>query len=114
MDKSNKILIVDDSEINRSLLADMLSADYSLLEASNGLEAMVLINQYHSELSMVLLDIVMPEMDGFEVLASMNGAGLLERLPVIMISAEPLPHILIMPMSSERRNISAVRLMSRR
>lgn len=88
MDKSNKILIVDDSEINRSLLADMLSADYSLLEASNGLEAMVLINQYHSELSMVLLDIVMPEMDGFEVLASMNGAGLLERLPVIMISAE--------------------------
>lgn len=88
MDKSNKVLIVDDSEINRSLLADMLSADYSLLEASNGLEAMVLINQYHSELSMVLLDIVMPEMDGFEVLASMNGAGLLERLPVIMISAE--------------------------
>ena len=49
MDKSNKVLIVDDSEINRSLLADMLSADYSLLEASNGLEAMVLINQYHSE-----------------------------------------------------------------
>lgn len=88
MGKSNTILIVDDSEINRSLLADMLSGEYSLLEASNGLEAMVLINQYHSELSMVLLDIVMPEMDGFEVLAAMNGAGLLERLPVIMISAE--------------------------
>lgn len=88
MNKNNKILIVDDSEINRSLLADMLSVDYSLLEASNGLEAMALINQYHSELSMVLLDIVMPEMDGFEVLVAMNGAGLLERIPVIMISAE--------------------------
>lgn len=88
MDKRNKILIVDDSEINRSLLADMLSGEYSLMEASDGLEAVALISQHHTELSMVLLDIVMPEMDGFEVLASMNGAGLLEHLPVIMISAE--------------------------
>ena len=59
MDKSNKILIVDDSEINRSLLADMLSADYSLLEASNGLEAMVLINQYHSYQNILYLRLSM-------------------------------------------------------
>lgn len=68
MDKRNKILIVDDSEINRSLLADMLSGEYSLMEASDGLEAVALISQHHTELSMVLLDIVMPEMDGLRCL----------------------------------------------
>lgn len=71
----NTILIVDDAEINRSMLVDMLSGEYEILEASNGLEALALINRYASELSVVLLDIIMPEMDGFEVLAAMNRNG---------------------------------------
>lgn len=88
MRKRDKILIVDDSEINRSLLSDMLAEDYDLLEASNGLEAIARIERDPEDISLVLLDIVMPELDGFEVLAAMNRTGLVNRIPVIMISAE--------------------------
>ena len=84
----NKILIVDDAEINRSLLADILSVEYDIMEASNGVEAVSLLNQYHADLSLILLDIVMPEMDGFEVLAIMNRNGWIQSIPVITISAE--------------------------
>lgn len=83
-----KVLIVDDTEINRSLLSDMLSQEYEIVEAANGVEAMSLLSRMHAELSLVLLDIVMPHMDGFEVLAAMNQSGWLNHLPVIMISAE--------------------------
>lgn len=83
----NKILIVDDAEINRSLLADILSVEYDIMEASNGMEAVSLLNQYHADLSLILLDIVMPEMDGFEVLAIMNRNGWIQSIPVITISA---------------------------
>ena len=70
MEKKYTILIVDDTEINRSLLADMLSAQYRILEASNGVEAIAMLEQHHTEISLVLLDIVMPVIDGFEVLCS--------------------------------------------
>ena len=88
MKAREKVLIVDDSDINRSLLADMLAQDYDLVEAANGLEAVALLSQQYSEISLVLLDIVMPMMDGFEVLASMNKSGYIDHIPVIMISAE--------------------------
>ena len=88
MRKKYKILIVDDSEFNRSLLTDMLSTEYEIIEAATGLEAVAQINKYHSEISLILLDIVMPEMDGFEVLAIMNKSGLVGQIPVIIISAE--------------------------
>ena len=88
MKARDKVLIVDDSDINRSLLADMLAQDYDLVEAANGLEAVALLSQQYSEISLVLLDIVMPMMDGFEVLASMNKSGYIDHIPVIMISAE--------------------------
>ncbi len=68
MGKQGKILIVDDTEMNRSMLADMLQEDYEILEAENGLEAAKLLYQLHDGISLVLLDIIMPEMDGFEVL----------------------------------------------
>lgn len=87
----NKVLIVDDAEINRSLLSDMLSEEYDILEAANGLEAMAQLNRFHAEISLVLLDIVMPEMDGFAVLASMRKSGYLDAIPVIIISAETSP-----------------------
>ncbi|WP_195986256.1 diguanylate cyclase [Clostridium sp. D33t1_170424_F3] len=88
MKKRDKILIVDDSEINRSLLVNMLSGEYDLMEAGDGVEAISKLDRYHSELSLVLLDIVMPNMDGFEVLARMNRSRYIETIPVIMISAE--------------------------
>lgn len=88
MKKHSKILIVDDAEINRSLLSDMLSDDYDIIEASNGLDAVSMITRMQSELSLVLLDIVMPKMDGFEVLAAMNRVDLVSTLPVIIISSE--------------------------
>lgn len=59
MKKQGMILIVDDTEMNRSLLADMLSEDYEILEAANGVEAAAILHQRSEELSLVLLDIVM-------------------------------------------------------
>lgn len=86
--KINKILIVDDSDMNRAILADMLNDQYEILEAENGMEGLQLLHKYESEISLVLLDIVMPKMDGFEVLAMMNRYHWIEEIPVIMISAE--------------------------
>lgn len=86
--KKNTILIVDDSEINRSLLSNMLEDEYNILEAQDGLEAVALIKTYKDELSLVLLDIVMPKMDGFEVLSVMYKNKWLDIIPVIIISAE--------------------------
>ena len=83
-----KILIADDSEMNRSILADILENEYEILEAENGMQAMEIIDAYQQNLSLVLLDIVMPEMDGFDVLAKMNDKGYISDIPVIMISSE--------------------------
>lgn len=83
-----KILITDDSEMNRSILADMLGNEYEILEAENGLQALELIRTYQHDISLVLLDIVMPELDGFGVLDEMNRYGWITDIPVIMISTE--------------------------
>lgn len=91
MKKRDKILIVDDAEINCSMLTDMLSDEYEILEASNGLEAVAVLKKQHSSISLVLLDIVMPKMDGLEVLAAMNKNDWIRNIPVIMISAEKSP-----------------------
>lgn len=68
----SKILIVDDSEMNRLILSEMLSDEYEILEAENGYGAISMIEKYGNAISLILLDIVMPEMDGFEVLAPMD------------------------------------------
>ena len=86
--RKEKILIVDDSELNRAILADMLGEEYDIVEAENGLEAVAALQKMEPELSLVLLDIVMPEMDGFGVLAAMNQNHWIDDIPVIMISAE--------------------------
>lgn len=88
MKTRNKILIVDDAELNRSLLTDILSEEYDILEAENGLQAIAQIERNKHKISVVLLDIMMPEVDGFEVLAIMNKNRWLEQIPVIIISAE--------------------------
>ena len=82
------ILIVDDSELNRALLSDMLESDFDIIEAENGAEAIRILHEKELEISLMLLDIVMPEMDGFEVLAVMNKKDWIKSIPVIMISAE--------------------------
>lgn len=87
-ENGKKILIVDDSEMNRGILADMLKGQYEILEAENGIEAVRLLHTYGARISLVLLDVVMPEMDGFEVLALMRRRHWIEEIPVIMISAE--------------------------
>lgn len=88
MDKRHKILIVDDTEMNRSLLSDMLGDEYEIAEAVNGLEAVQYLQKNENDIAIILLDIVMPVMDGFEVLAMMNKGKWIEHIPVIMISAE--------------------------
>jgi len=86
--KQNKLLIIDDSEINRSILADILEKEFEILEAADGVEAIALLEQYETDISVVLLDIVMPRMNGFEVLTVMNERHWIEEIPVIIISAE--------------------------
>lgn len=88
MNEKKKILIVDDSEMNRALLEDMLSEDYDIFEAENGLEASRIIQEHEMDISLMLLDIVMPVMDGFGLLKLMNKKGWIKNIPVIMISAE--------------------------
>ena len=60
-----KVLIADDSEINRALLIEILENQYDIVEAENGVEAITLLSRYGTEFSLLLLDIMMPEMDGF-------------------------------------------------
>lgn len=83
-----QILIVDDSELNRMILSEILKDEYRILEAENGEECMKMLEQHGLGISLVLLDIVMPGMDGFEVLGKMNRNHWIEEIPVIMISSE--------------------------
>lgn len=87
-EKKPMILIADDSEMNRSILMDMLEEEYDIVEAENGAQAVALLQQLGSTIALVLLDIVMPEMDGFEVLSMMNKYHWIEDIPVIIISSE--------------------------
>ena len=82
------ILIVDDSEMNRVILNEMLKDEYRVLEADNGRAALDMVDRYGDELSLVLLDIVMPGMNGFEVLGELSRRTVADSLPIIMISSE--------------------------
>lgn len=82
------VLIVDDSEMNRIILNEMLKDEYRVLEADNGRTALDMVDRYGDELSLVLLDIIMPGMNGFEVLGELSRRTVADGLPVIMISSE--------------------------
>lgn len=82
------VLIVDDSEINREILSAILSNEYNIVEATNGEEAIDAIKELGTDLSAVLLDIIMPGIDGFDVLRFMNESHYIEDIPVITISGE--------------------------
>jgi len=83
-----KLLVVDDIALNRAILNDLFEDEYDVLEAGDGRTALEIINHYTDQLSIVLLDLVMPIMDGFEVLRDMNRTGLINTVPVIMITGE--------------------------
>lgn len=83
-----RILIVDDSEFNRAILEEILEETYEIIEADGGKEALHKIDEYGMKISLVLLDIIMPEKDGFEVLKYMEEERLISDIPVIIISSE--------------------------
>ena len=86
-----KVLVVDDSELNREMLGSMLENEYEIVEAENGKQAIDILRKNVSELSLLLLDVQMPQMDGFEVLIHMNRFHWIDMVPVIMISSEIAP-----------------------
>ena len=83
-----KILIVDDVDINREMLGQILESDYIILEAANGNQALTLIRKNHNELAAILLDLIMPEMDGFQVLETLNKENFIGKIPVLVITGE--------------------------
>lgn len=82
------VLIVDDQEINRDVLGMILEDDYEIIYASNGREALQMIEENRDRLSVVLLDLIMPEMDGFKVLDCVRNDELLKSIPIIVLTAE--------------------------
>lgn len=90
MDEKMKstILIVDDSQLNRLVLYELLNDQYNVIEATNGVDALNIIKEQDTRIDLVLLDIIMPGVDGYEVLEEMNRLHFIDYIPVIMISSE--------------------------
>ena len=86
-----KILIADDSEMNRELLAAILEEEYDIIQVNDGVQAVDCLQRQAEEISLLLLDIVMPHMDGFEVLSYMNKEHWIDSIPVVIISSENSP-----------------------
>ena len=86
--RKRRILIVDDSEMNREILTGILEDEYDIVEAEDGKKAIAIMEEGLYSFSIVLLDITMPELDGFGVLQVMQQRNWLKELPVIIISAE--------------------------
>lgn len=96
MGNKKTLLIADDSQLLRKILSDTLHDEYILLEAKNGLEAIELLQKHLNTISALLLDLVMPGLDGFEVMTFMRQTRLLDLIPVIIITAEDSESILSM------------------
>lgn len=84
----NKILIVDDVEINRMMIGAILEEEYEIVWADNGKTALEILDEMKDEIAAILLDLVMPEMDGFQVLEELNKNGIIKSIPVLIISGE--------------------------
>lgn len=82
------ILVVDDAAMNRAILREMLAEDFDVLEAEDGRRCLAQLETYGADISLVLLDMVMPELDGLQVLEEMNKRGFIEDIPVIIITAD--------------------------
>jgi putative two-component system response regulator len=101
------ILIVDDIDINRAILSEGFKDDYNILEASNGLQALDILNT-HDDVSAILLDLIMPEMDGMDTLREMNRSGRIAYTPVFIITAADNEELLM-----EAYNLGAVDVVSK-
>lgn len=86
MNTKNKILVVDDKGINRYMLGDIFQDEYEIVEASGGQMAIDIMEADDRDLAVVLLDIIMPVINGFGVLEYMKKKGLLDRLPVVIVT----------------------------
>ncbi len=84
----NKVLIIDDAEFNREMLTEILEGEYGILTAEDGQKGIGLLERHEGEICVVLLDLVMPVMDGFEVMRIMERRGYLKHIPVLVISGE--------------------------
>ena len=93
--EKRQILIVDDVELNRAILAELFQDSYEVLEAENGCQALELLEAHHDAILIVLLDIIMPVMDGFEMLQNMAHRPWKEELPVVLITSENSDHALL-------------------
>ncbi|MCI6264624.1 MAG: response regulator, partial [Collinsella sp.] len=89
------VLIADDSKVSRSILGEMLKDDYRILEADSGRATLDAVDRYGGDLSLVLLDVVMSDMSGCEVLAELSRQAALDSLPVIMISSEDTDDVVL-------------------
>ena len=88
MGQNKRVLIVDDDKINREVLKDILSDQYDIEEACNGNEAIDMINKYQNGISIILLDMIMPERNGYQVLEYMNEYNYIQVIPVIAITVD--------------------------
>lgn len=93
-DKSRIVLIVDDIEMNRAILDELFNKTYQVVEAENGLEALEAVERYGDRIAIILLDIVMPKLDGFGVLKELERRNLIESYPVFLITAEDSDEII--------------------
>lgn len=84
----DKILIVDDVEINRIMIGTILEEDYTIVCADSGKTALEILDAMKDEIAAILLDLIMPEMDGFQVLEALNKNGIIKKIPVLIISGE--------------------------
>ena len=85
--RKRRILIVDDSEMNRAMLANMLDRDFEIIEAADGREAITALEMYEGEIAALLLDVVMPEMDGFTLTRKIKTDPVLKDIPVVIHSS---------------------------
>ncbi|MDO4521544.1 MAG: response regulator [Eubacteriales bacterium] len=82
------ILIADDAELNRNILAEIFQEHFEILEAVDGEQAVFLLEKYQKDIGLLLLDLIMPHMDGFDVLSYMRKKDLIETLPVLVITGD--------------------------
>lgn len=104
MKKDDTILVVDDMEVNRAVLCSIFENKCNILEAENGRQAMEILEQ-NPAVNVMLLDIVMPEMDGYQVLRRMNDNGMIDKIPVVVITAEISPEIELLAFDLGARDI---------
>lgn len=104
MKKDDTILVVDDMEVNRAILCSIFENKYNVLEAENGRQAMEVLEK-NPTVNVILLDIVMPEMDGYQVLRKMNDSGIIDKIPVVVITAEISPEIELLAFDLGARDI---------